>query len=230
MKKTQITLFLFFCGLTLSAQNVSDMPANSFPFNMTGNTVKAFDDRYEGVKGTYTFLEQFEQGKILLKKNQYGGVLLNYDAINDNVLVKKDTGTEPFVMRKDMIENFTLQKNDQAYHFVRLPWNGTQAYFLQLVTGKVTLYCKVSKLLQRADYQGGYNTSNKRSDEFVTINTYYLQKDGGELKEIQKSKKNILKALPEKEKEISALLKGNKLDFDDYTQMTLLFNDINGLY
>lgn len=230
MQKTLITLFLFFCGFVLSAQNVSDLPANSFPFNMSGNTVKAFDNRYEGVKGTYTFLEKFEPGKILLKKNQYGGVLLNYDAINDNVLVKRDTSSEAFVMRKDMIENFTLENNGRSYHFVRLPWNGTQAYFLELVKGKVTLYCKVSKLLQRADYQGAYNTSDKKSDEFITINTYYVQKGEGELKEIQKNKKSITKALPEKEAQISSLLKGNRLDFNDYTQMILLFNDINRLY
>lgn len=226
MRKIWIACLLISSSLTLRAQNPSDLPANSFPFNMGGATVKAFDNRYEGVKGTHLFMDVFQPGKIHFKNKNYSGLLLNYDAINDQVLIKKDTAAEAFIMRKDIIESFSLQNNGQFYHFIRLSWDGAQQYFLELVNGKTALYCKVTKSLQRAELGGAYNASENRSDRFVTTNEYYIKKDGGDLQKLSQSKKGINKAFPEKESEISPLLKG-KLDFNNYEQVTSLFMEIN---
>jgi len=75
--------FLLWCLIgaeKIVGQNISDLPANSAPFNFTGYTAKVFDNRYEGVKGTYTFFENFRPGTVDLKKGELTGVLINYDA------------------------------------------------------------------------------------------------------------------------------------------------------
>ncbi|MCW5909430.1 MAG: hypothetical protein KIT62_00060 [Cyclobacteriaceae bacterium] len=229
MIKKWIPFIFLFNTAGLLAQNVSDLPANSFPFNMSGNTVKAFDNRYEGVKGTYTFMDKFGRGNILLRTTLYNGVILNYDAVNDIALVKKDTVSEAFSLRKDMVENFTLINNGESFHFVKAHLNGTPTYMIQLTNQKLKVYCKTTKVLKRSELGGAYSSNDKNFDEFVTDNKFYLLNDSG-FSEIQKTKNGIAKAFGEHKDEVSRLLKSKRVDFNNLPLMTKLFAEIELLY
>lgn len=211
-----------------TAQNVSDLPANSFPFNLSGQIVKTFDNRYEGVRGSYTFLDDFQPGIIELKGTLYKNVLINYDAYTDNVIAKHDKLEGAVQLRKDMISRFELNtSSDGVYAFVKRNVNGIPTFLLAIHEDSVSLYCKVNKTIKKASMGGAYNASQTNYDEFITVNTYYFQHNKGELIEIQNNKKGILKALPNLEKELTDYLKGKKLDFNDYEQMKLLSLYIN---
>jgi hypothetical protein len=212
------------------SQNISDLPANSAPFNFTGYTAKAFDNRYEGVRGTYTFFEDFRPGMVELKRGKFTDVLINYDAYTDNLLAKNDKMKDTVQLRKDMVIRFAMKgASGEEALFVKKNLNGTPTFLYELVLDSISVYCKVSKTIKKADFGGAYNTSETRYDEFVTVNTYYVVKEDGKLQEIQNNKKGILKAFPEFEGQLSAYLKKNKIDFNDYGQVKLIVQYINEL-
>ncbi|HEU5289765.1 MAG TPA: hypothetical protein VFU05_03920 [Cyclobacteriaceae bacterium] len=233
MKQLITTFFVLamLCNSTgLIAQNVSDMPSNSFPFNLTGQTVMSYDNRYEGIKGSYTFFEEFKPGTVELNRGKFNNVLINYDAYNDDLLAMNDKIKEPVQMRKDMVLNFTL-KNEagEEYTFTKHSVNGIPTFLLDLVRDTISLFCRVGKEVKKAEVGGAYNTSEKRYDEFITVYTYYVSKENNALQEIQKSKKGILQAFPEYENQLSIYLKKNKISFNDYNQMKLFVTYINSL-
>lgn len=227
-------LLVFVCCLislkNLMAQNVSDLPVNSFPFNVTGQTFKAYDNRYEGVKGTRTFFEEFRPGSVELKRGKFDNVQLNYDAYSDNLLALNDRIKDTVQLRKDMVVSFVLSGvSGEEFPFKKLLIKGSPTFLMSLVLDTISLYCRISKSIKKAEFGGAYRISDSRSDEFVTVNTFYVSKESVELQEIQNGKKGILKMFPEFEDQLSVYMKKNKIDFKDHNQMKELILYINSL-
>jgi hypothetical protein len=233
MNKSNIRIFLFACLIgwnNLMAQNVSDVPMNSFPFNVTGQSFKAYDNRYEGIKGTYTFLVEFRPGVVELKRGKFNNVQLNYDAYSDNLIAINDKVKDTVQLRKDMVVSFVLiGASGEEFAFRKLSILGTPTFLLSLVRDTISLYCRISKTYNKAELGGAYRIPDSRSDEFVTVNTYYVTKGSDHLQEIRKSKNGILEAFPGHEEQLSAYLKKNKIDFKDYNQMKLVVIYVNSL-
>jgi hypothetical protein len=234
MKQLFTALFIFamlFSVPALIAQNISDLPSNSFPFNLGGQTMMRIDNRYEGLKGTYTLFEEFKTGTVELTKGKFSNVLINYDAYTDNLLAKNEKIADAVQMRKDMVVSFAMRDlvTGQDFLFTKHSVNGVPTFMLNLVHDTISLYCRVTKTIKKADIGGAYNTSEKRYDEFVMANTFYTDKGNG-LQELQKGKKGILQAFPEYHDQLSSYLKRNKIDFNDYNQMkrvVLFINELN---
>lgn len=227
--KVAIVLGLVFYSGCLCAQAVPEIPSQ-IPFTTGSNTVKVFDWRYEQIKGTPTFLKDFLIGKIqFAKEQQEKTMLLSYDAFNDQVLVKRDTGAAAFAIRKDVVDRFVIPYEGQSYEFVRLSHEGNIGYYLRLINGKISLFCKVSKIIHRPKSDGDHYSVNS-SDEFLTRNQYYIQQGDNSLRELQKSKKSIEAAFPEHEDAVSAILKKNKVDFNSYIKMAKVFSEIEKLF
>jgi len=231
MKSMKLFVFvLLICTPKVFAQNVSDLPTNSFPFNFAGNSVMSYDNRYEGVKGTHTFLEEFRPGTVELKKGRFTNVLINYDAYTDNLLAMNDKIKEAVQMRKDMVINFTLTNaTGQEFHFSKQSLNGNSAFLLDLVRDTISLFCRISKTIKKADFGGAYRIDETKHDEFITTNTYYVAKGMNELQELQKNKKGVLEMFPEFKDQLSAYLKVNKIDFKDHRHMRVLIQHVNTL-
>lgn len=231
MKHLIVFVFAVLCLSTrLIAQNVSDLPSNSFPFNLGGQTMMKYDNRYEGVRGTYTFAEEFMRGTVELKNGKFSDVLINYDALTDNLLAINDKLKDTVQIRKDLITNFVMSNaGGEKFAFTKQPINGTPTFLLELVDDIISLYCRVSKTIKKAEIGGAYNVSEKRYDEFITVYTYYVVKEKGGLQEIQKSKKGILQAFPEFNDQLSAHLKKNKINFNDNSQVKLVILYVNTL-
>lgn len=233
MKNLILTVFVFAicCTATrLIAQNVSDVPFNSSLFNFMGPSVMAYDNRYEGIKGTNTFFEEFKPGTIELKKGKFSDVLINYDAYSDNLLAKNEKLKDIVQMRKDMVQTFVMKDEaGQEFTFTKQNVNGTPTFLLDLVRDTISLFCRVSKTIRKAEIGGTYKIDQNNSDEFITSNNYYIAKGGGELQELQKNKKDLLKAFPEYRDQVSAYLKKNKIDFNNYDQMKLVIAYVNSL-
>jgi hypothetical protein len=226
-------VFIFIIlGFTIKvrAQGISDTPTGSFPYNLGGQTVMAYDNRYEGVKGTYTFSEEFMRGSVELKKGKFKDVLINYDAFTDNLLAVNDKLKDTVQMRKDMVTNFVMSNAEgETFAFSKQTVQGVPTFLLDIVRDTISMFCRVGKTIKKAEIGGAYNVSEKRYDEFITVNTYYVLKEKDGLQEIQKSKKGILQAFPEFNEQLSAYLKKNKADFNNYAQMKLLMLYVNSL-
>jgi hypothetical protein len=227
----RITIFFVLAGLTSAfAQNVADLPANSFPFNLAGQTMMTFDSRYEGVKGTYMFLEEYTPGTVTLKTGKFDHVLTNYDAHTDNLLVRSEKMGGVMQVRKDMVTDFSLRSpSGEDFLFVKKSVGETPMFLLELVRDSVSLYCKVTKTIKKAEYGGAYNMSETRYDEFISANTYYFVAGSEKLQMVPNTRKGVVRSFPEFEQELSSYLKGRKLDFNNYGHMKMLFEHINGL-
>jgi len=228
MKKYRVGyLFLFFVNAIAFAQQPSDLPPNSAPFNLSGAQVVTFDHRYEGVKGFHTFLENFVPGKVELKKDQvYDNVLINYDAVSDNLIAKSEKIGGLVSVRKDLVLRFILKADDAEYTFEKKTVKGTHGFLLKLTEGSTQFYCKLSKSIKQVDLSGAYNTSNTNYDEFKQVVTYYFVGMNGSLSELPSNKKSIIKTFPQLEKDLTQFFKENKIDFNDYQQAQLLFSFI----
>ncbi len=227
--KVAIVFGLILCSSRLYAQGVPEIPSQ-VPFNLSSNSVKTFDGRYSEIKGIHTFFETYQFGRIQFSDNQEKPVLLNYDALNDQILIKKDSNAAPFALRKDVVDKFVVKSSDgQVYEFVKLKHDDVEGYFLRLVNGKISLYCKVSKIIHRKKSDGDHY-SEGNPDEFIKRNFYFVKKGDGSLQELQKSKKGILKTFTEQEAAVSNILKKHKVDFDDYSKITIVFSEIEKLF
>ncbi|MBX2968874.1 MAG: hypothetical protein KF803_05860 [Cyclobacteriaceae bacterium] len=226
MKSILILTFSVLSATVACSQQVSDLPANSFPFNLSGNTIQTFDNRYEGVRGHYTFFEDFSPGVVELKnKEVYQNVLINYDAVSDNLIAKSERTSSNMVVRKDLVQKFVLRDGSREFRFVKQSVNGLATFLLELVEGETAFYCKVSKSIRRAELGGAYNTSESRYDEFKSSLIYYI-KDLKGFREIPQTKKGIIRSFPSLENKLSTFFKKNKVDFNDYYEVQFLFEYI----
>jgi hypothetical protein len=214
----------------LIAQSVSDLPPNSFPYNFAGSSVMAYDNRYEGVKGTYTFLENFSLGTVELKRGKFSNVLINYDALTDNLLAINDKLKDTVQMRKDMVMSFVMDNNaGEKFVFTKQSVNGVSVFLLELVNDTTSLFCRIGKTIKKAEIGGAYKIDENMHDEFVTSNTFYVAKWTNDLQELQKNKKAVLKMFPEFNDQLSVYLKQNKTDFKDQEDMKRLIQYVNTL-
>lgn len=214
--KKALLMVLVLSGFGSAAQNPSDLPPNSPPFNLNGQVLKTFDDRYEGVRGTYLFQDIFNSGIVDLKKGQIKDTPINYDAYTDNVLAKR--GDIVYTLRKDLIIGFTLTTSDgHAYKFIAKNIDQRQT-FLMVIQEQPGLYCRVTKILKRTEAGGAYNSQQNNYDEFIWQNSYYTEKNGA-LLPVKANKKSFIAALPGYKEKIENYLKQTKVDFVNYDEI-----------
>lgn len=232
MKKVSVIMFVFATAcfpLGLIAQNVSDLPSNSFPFNLGGQTVMKYDKRYVGVKGFHTFFENFQPGVVEFKKGEGANGWISYDAYSDNLLARIEKTNDTVQLRKDLIKSFVIKRPSAGeVLFVKREVNGVPTFLYELSRDSISMYCKVSKKIVRAEIGGAYNMTEKKYDEFVTENTYFVTKSGA-LVELPKNRKGVIKTFPEFEDQVSDFFKVNKIDFNNYNHMKSLIVFINSL-
>jgi hypothetical protein len=189
------------------------------------------DNRYEGIEGSYMLFDDFVPGKMILKRDKvYTNVMLNYDAYSDELIAKDLRLNETVIIRKDMVESFTLESPDGVIEFTKMSINGVPTYLLGLINDSLTLYVKAGKKIKKANLGGAYNTSEIRSDQFVADYVYYVvRKAEASLLKIENTKRGIVKAFPEYESQLSDYLKRKRIDFNDFNQVRLLVMHLNTL-
>lgn len=231
--KIVLFLLVFFCCVTGKAQQAP--PADRLyvlPSIAQGNTVfRTFDDRYKGVKGGITLLENYVPGMVIMSNSQYfKHDKVNYDALNDQLVVIQD-GKEAGV-NIVMVKNFVLTTKDDSLHFTKLlgPDN-KMGYFQKLNDGKkVILYKKVYKKLIEPDYRGAYSQGRDYA-EFVTEQKYLFIHEGLTRPQELKNKKLFSDDFPEYKDKLDAYIKQQKIDFkkeEDVKQLFKYLNEISG--
>jgi len=231
MKAIIITLALI-VSLTCSAQNVSVPQGYEAKENLrelgsmdgTGN-VRTFDNRYKGVKGTPYVFEEFHPGEVYLKtKNKVAVQDLNYNCF-ENEIVYMDPATQVIrVMNRFQVDLFTIRDGDRVLTFVPVKLgDDEQTIFAEVLYNKGSIVYKVyGKEWLKANYEGGYS-ADRRYDEFVDkYDLYFIKKGENMLYKAKKSKKQVIEAFPDHEKEISSYIKSNKLDLKEDSSLVKL--------
>lgn len=221
MKFTHIILITLLSA-TCHGQNIPDPTATEAKENIrelgslsgTGS-VRTFDNRYEGTKGTPYVFEEWVPGEVLMKdKKRILIKEMNYNCYDNEVAYLDPSSGAVMLINKYTIERFRMLWGEDTLHFVPLQLEGDKVpLFAQLLYGgRSTLYKVYEKEFVRANYEGGYS-ADRKYDEFADKSSLYISTEGApSLTKIRKSKKQVLGALPGAEKELSAFLKSQKLD------------------
>lgn len=185
--------------------------------NGTG-TVRTFDNRYEGVKGTPYALKEWDSGEIFLSSKQKVAVeKLNYNCFDNEIAVMDPETGEVKVINRYKVDLFQINQAGGQISFVPLRLKADEEkVFVQVLYDQGSKVYKVyKKEFLLANYEGGYS-ADRKYDEFVDKADILIMKNGeNTIYRVKKSKKHVIALFPEKEKEISSYIKGNKLDFKD---------------
>jgi len=231
--RTLIICLALIITASLTAQNVSPPEGYEAKENLrelgsmdgTG-TVKTFDYRYEGVKGTPYVFEDFRNGEVYLKsKNKVALGKLNYNCFENEIAYMDPADGKIRIMNRFLVDLFTIQDGDGVLTFVPIKLDeDTETIFAEVLYNKGSRAYKVyKKEWLKANYEGGYS-ADRRYDEFVDkYDLYFLKKGDNTLYKAKNSKKQMIAAFPEKDKEISSFIKSNKLDLkEDQSLVRLL--------
>ncbi|PRY15668.1 hypothetical protein CLV24_102292 [Pontibacter ummariensis] len=195
-------------------QNLRDLGSGN-----KASPVRVFDTRYAGVKGSPYFKKEWGKASVTMNNMVYKDVEVKYNVYDNMVLYKNQKG-EPYELSAALIERLELQDSltHQNYLFKRYHALGTEdrnlglKLVLALYDGpKVQLVKVPEKRFVKADFKGGYS-SNRRFDEFQDREEIYLLGPGTGIEKVRLNKKNLLKALPDKKKQLEAFMDSENID------------------
>lgn len=223
--KTAITCLGLVLSAATMAQNVSqpedyEAKENLRELGSTDGTgsVRTFDNRYEGVKGSPYALKEWDAGEIFLSSKQKVAVeKLNYNCFENEIAIKDPETGEIKVINRYKVDLFQIKQAEQTISFVPLRLKADEEkVFVQVLYDQDSKVYKVfKKEFLKANYEGGYS-ADRKYDEFVDKADILIMKAGeNTIYRVKSSKKQVISLFPEKEKEISSYIKGNKPDLKD---------------
>jgi hypothetical protein len=195
-------------------------------------SVRTFDTRYEGVKGTPYVLEEFQPGEVYLKTKEKVAIkALNYNCVDNEIAYLDPTSKVTRILNKYQVDLFTIQGADRVMTFVpvKLEKDG-ETIFAEVLYNKASFVYKVYyKDWLEANYEGGYS-ADRRYDQFVDkYDLYFLKKGDNTLYEVKKTKKSLKEAFPENLSEITSFFKSNKLNLKEEEDLVKLMEYYDSL-
>ncbi|WP_337043641.1 hypothetical protein [Emticicia sp. 17c] len=235
---------LFSCTLMAQENKVHDaMVFNSLQTvdgtpSKNQNTMAAYDLRYEGVKGSRYFIDEWLTGQLVFVKENTKApkiVPLKYDTHNKELLFKRSIG-DSIIVNPDQITGFII--NDAAhnisYPFVKFEGLKTEGgvvpvcYLMVLYKNKTSLLKYVSKMMQKANYSAVSNV-DRRYDAYIDNSEYFIQKPDGSLSRTKLKKNAILNALNDKKEQLEAYIKKENLTFKNEYDLARVVDYYNTL-
>jgi hypothetical protein len=204
------------------AQTQSDLQALASANSM----FQSFDNRFKGVKGGITLLEEYVPGKITMSKGRVvNHNQVNYDAYNDELLVLRDN--QETIVTASLVKHFVLWVNGDTAHFTRFVGpEGKMGFFQKMGGGsKAGFYKKVYKELREPDYKGAYSQGRQYA-EFIPAHKYFVHLKGKKLTEFR-NRKTFLQHFQEHEKALEDFIKREDIDFKDEADLKKLFSFLN---
>jgi hypothetical protein len=176
--------------------------------------------------------EFWHEGKIVLETSDTLRGLVKYDLQNDLLQLKIKNQLESFTARKVLFFEIFDQSAKRYRQFYSLPYSQNNTYntptFFELVAeGKLTVLTR-EKLEYRTVSTGFYYYGNYT--RLVLVNTYFLLKPNGKIEEFNNPRrKDWLELMKNKEDDVVAFAKENRLDFDDRFELTRIIEYFNSL-
>ncbi|MBL7856875.1 MAG: hypothetical protein JNM57_04235 [Cyclobacteriaceae bacterium] len=187
--------------------NALDAQTNLRDLN-SGAIARTYDNRYEGVKGFPTLFENFLPGQVAINGEWVQAKELNYDAVNDDVLVIRNKTM--VVLRKTVVKNFRMIYGTDTLLFTNVKQDETEGYYQELVTAPVALYKRVVKTVLAPDYTGAFS-AHRNYAEFIQAQSYFVRKGDQKIVEI-KNKKDVNQLFPELADKLKVFYKENQFD------------------
>lgn len=190
---------------------------------------RAYDLRYEGVRGSPLIWEEWKEGHIEVADGAIigAGAKFNIDLFEGLVVVGLPNGKK-IILENFAFERLVISEEDQRRIFVAIPPKELDSKvdanrFLELlVEGVPALYKLHDMQFLEADYKGAYS-ADKRYDEYRYRSDYYQFKNGRWLR-LKKKKKQMIKLLPRYTRLIEKNVSASQLEESDYINLYLEIN------
>ncbi|GAA4380046.1 hypothetical protein [Hymenobacter koreensis] len=189
-----------------STANASGLAATENINSITrGAMAFAYDDRYEGVRGTPYVMRMWLPADITLNSNvRIPSVRLKYDALRNHILARPDnTRPDSVLLNPASVKSFAFQDAlvpNQRRLFRRFDEaqspSEKQAFVEVLYEGQYSLLKHYRKEYRKANFKGAYS-DNRTYDEVIDRTVYYLRRPNGTIAEVKLNEKSFAAAAPE---------------------------------
>jgi hypothetical protein len=182
-------------------------------------TVRTYDNRYEGVKGSPFFNEEWAKASITANNTRYENVDVKYNAREGNVLYRNPEGSE-YILEARKIDQFVLKDNktQREYTFKKVPVLASKepsllhGFAAVIYEGNnLQLLMVPKKNLVKANFKGPY-TSGNTYDELQDEQVFYLIGPNQTVNKVKLNKKSLLKALSDKQNQVDKFIASERLD------------------
>lgn len=221
MKKSICTLSFILTFISAYSQ-LMDLPGEYIRQKVVGNNLP------DNVKGSPYFNEAFVTGTIFTNDNKSFKALLRYNAYNDEMQMKQNGNI--IALLKFEGSRITLNgETFEVYNYTDKSGANETAYFVNLSKpGKAQLLVhKRKKYVEGTKSETTYGVDAPAT--FRDEISYFLYKND-ELNLLKLSKKNILKSLDDKNKELNNHISDNKLKFkkdhEPYIKLIDFYNNL----
>lgn len=187
-------------------------------------------DRYVDVKGDPFITEEFQEGEVIhLDSTITRNVPMRLNHHTDEIEFKMDGKILVFAMPKK-INYVTFGHRSFAYFDFVQQKKTSAGYFEVLAWGDCKLLLRRNTIIKREELPPSDMSGGNYKDYFRTTEEYYLKKGDESAKQIQRSKKSILKALGDHQDELSDFIEENKLKIkseEDMIDLVYFYNTIS---
>ncbi|WP_299453850.1 hypothetical protein [uncultured Microscilla sp.] len=240
MKKIYISLLLLLCSVgAVHAQRVGDITQGTL------NELTMFDNRVKQLYGTYYFQKEWSKGKLVIihegKVKTFNDYPIRYDLGNQHIEMKVRNGLVPNDKQQIIkiiddkylkVFQFINSKTKKVNYFERCADYKTEkplpGFFEVLHKGKKASLLKYTTTYVQKGNEMKTLGIGSRDERIQRKVRYYLSKGSTTFK-IKRRKKAILKALTDKQTEVKAYAKKNKLYFakvDDLVKIIAHYNSL----
>jgi NADH:ubiquinone oxidoreductase subunit len=215
MKNIVVTLLIFSC-FTMFAQvnaNLSNIQTKLDNLSTQTNApiIPLFDLRYEGIKGSRFFNEEYSTGEIWMTNNRHYTTEMEYkfDEHENGVQVKfKSTGKEITLFNNE-VEIFKLKMNGKevTYFKAEVPGESDANKLFQVIFlgDKYKLIKLPSKKLVRHDEKGNSYVNTRKYDEFEDNSRYFIKTNDKDFREIKFKKSAFMKTIADKKQQLEKI-------------------------
>ena len=186
------------------------------------NSMHTYDLRYEGMKGTQYFIDEWLLGQLIFSNGNNKtpkSIPLKYDTFTKDLIFKRPQG-DSIIVNPKQISGFVINdpSHNISYPFVKHENLKTETgiiplcYLMVLYKNKTSLLKYISKRVQKADYQGAYSV-DRRYDSYLDYSEYFVQKPDSSLTRVKLKKSSIVDILEDKKPQIEAFIKKENLTF-----------------
>ena len=184
--------------------------------NMHANTGAVMKEKkYVGIEGSPYLNPDWKSGTFTdIDGKNRGSFKMRYNIFDDELEIIKDE--KAISLNHQLVKEFEVTNPESEGHYlfrsgypVNEEYDKANFYRVLHDGGNFHLLkkyeCNITTIENR-----GYGDSNE-VQKFLQSSKYYLFSDNAGFKKINKSKKSILEAFPDHEKEIKAYIKSNKI-------------------
>ncbi|QDA58670.1 hypothetical protein [Hymenobacter jejuensis] len=175
-----------------------------------GANVIAYDNRYEGIRGTPFAFSRWLPADLVMTSNAKLHVgALKFDAYQQQFYIKSPDKRDSLLIDSRRIARFTLIDSGAFEPATQGPWVHQFRRFAEapvsmqanefvesLYEGRYALLKRYGKQLVKANYMGAYS-QDRRTDEMIDQIQYFLRRPTGSVVGIKLNTKSLAAAAPE---------------------------------